>query len=103
MYRLFRLAESRSILRGRLGKLWAFFVVFFVFLGHLHIDGFDDILDEFPPSSDCVKPLYRKMRGLLFPLLEDGALFTRTPSDPPEELYHPIIESFEDVMENSKN
>lgn len=43
-------------------------------LGDMHVDRFEDVLDEFPPSFDCVKPLCRKIRGMLFPLLEDGAL-----------------------------
>ena len=92
-----------------MGKLRGFSVVvgffsfLFLFFGDLHIDGFDDILDEFPPSSDCVKPLYKKMRGIVFPLLEDGALFTETLSDPPEELYHPIIKAFKNAIEDSKN
>ena len=71
-------------------------------LGDMHVDGFDDILDEFPTSFDCVKPLCRKIRGILFPLLEDGALFKGTGPDPPEELYDSIIEAFEDAIEDSK-
>ena len=41
--------------------------------GYRHVDGFEDILDEFPTSFDCVKPLCREIRGILFPLLKDGA------------------------------
>lgn len=66
------------------------------------VNGFEELLDEFPQAFDHVKPLCKKIRGILFPLQEDGALFTETPSDPPEELYHPIIEAFEDVIEDSK-
>jgi len=64
----------------------------------MYVDGFEDILDEFPPSVDCVKPLCRKIRCILFPLLEDGALFTGTTSGPPEQLYDPIIEAFDDAI-----
>ena len=67
-------------------------------LGDMHVDGFEDILDEFPPFFDCVKPLCRKTRSILFPLLEDGALFTGTTSGPPEQLYDPIIEAFDDAI-----
>ena len=63
----------------------------------MHVDGFEDILDEFPPAFDCVKPLCRKVRGVLFPLLKDGALFTGTPANP-EELYEPIIEAFDNAI-----
>lgn len=71
--------------------------------GYMHIDGFENILDEFPTAFDHVKPLCEKIRGILFPLLKDGALFTGTPSDPPEKLYHPIIEAFEDAIEGAKS
>ena len=67
-------------------------------LGDMHIDGFEDILDEFPPAFDCVKHSCRKIRGILFPLLEDGALFNGTPSEPPEKLYNPIIEAFGNAL-----
>ena len=62
--------------------------------GDMHVDGFEDILGEFPKAYDCVKPLCRKIRGILFPLLEDGALFKGTGLNPPEKLYDPIIETF---------
>ena len=65
--------------------------------GYMHVDGFEDILNEFPPSFDGVKPLCRKIRGILFPLLKDGALFTGTPANP-EELYEPIIEAFDNAI-----
>ncbi|KAI4087136.1 MAG: hypothetical protein L6R37_008352 [Teloschistes peruensis] len=70
--------------------------------GYMHIDDFEKILNEFPAAFDRVKPLCEKIRGVLFPLLKDGALFTGTPSDPPEKLYQPIIEAFEDAIEESK-
>ncbi|KAL8663744.1 MAG: hypothetical protein Q9168_008038, partial [Polycauliona sp. 1 TL-2023] len=70
--------------------------------GYMHIDDFEKILNEFPTAFDHVKPLCEKIRGVLFPLLKDGALFTGTPSDPPEKLYHPIIEAFEDAIGKRK-
>ncbi|MCJ1425542.1 hypothetical protein MMC29_003442 [Sticta canariensis] len=70
--------------------------------GYMHVDGFEDILNEFPSTFDRIKPLCKKIRGILFPLLEDGALFIGTRPDPPEKLYHPIIEAFEDAIEDSK-
>lgn len=48
--------------------------------GHMHINGFEKILGEFPTAFDSVKPLCRKIRPILFPLLEDGALFYRDPT-----------------------
>ena len=67
------------------------------------VNGFGELLDEFPAAFDRVKPLCKKIRGILFPLLEDGALFTGTRPDPPEKLYDPIIEAFEDAVEESKS
>lgn len=66
--------------------------------GDMHVDGFEYILKEFPTAFDSVKPLCKKIRGILFPLLEDGALFKETPPDPPEKLYDPIIESFDSAI-----
>ena len=63
----------------------------------MHVDGLEDILDEFPPSFNDIKPLCRKIQVILFPLLKNGALFTRTPANP-EKLYEPIIEAFDDTI-----
>lgn len=64
----------------------------------MSINGFKVLLGEFPQAFNRVKPLCKKIRGILFPLLKDGALFTGTPSDPPEKLYHPIIEAFDKTI-----
>ncbi|KAI4285290.1 MAG: hypothetical protein L6R38_000772 [Xanthoria sp. 2 TBL-2021] len=66
------------------------------------VNGFEELLDELPAAFNHVKPLCKKIRSILFPLLEDGALFTGTRLDPPEKLYDPIIEAFEDAIEDSK-
>ena len=42
--------------------------------GHMHADGFDDILMEFAPAFDCTKPLCRELRNILFPLTKAGKL-----------------------------
>lgn len=64
----------------------------------MHVDGFEDILNEFPLAFDRVKPLCKEIRGILFPLLKDGALFTGTPLDPPEKLYRPIIKALDKTI-----
>lgn len=64
----------------------------------MSIDGFMVLWGEFPQAFDHVKPLYQRIRGILFPLLKDGALFTGAPLDPPEKLYHPIIEAFDKTI-----
>lgn len=64
----------------------------------MSINGFKVLLGEFSRAFDHVKPLCEKIRGILFPLLKDGALFTGTPSDPPEKLYCSIIEAFDSAI-----
>ncbi|KJZ69638.1 hypothetical protein HIM_10977 [Hirsutella minnesotensis 3608] len=61
--------------------------------------GFGFILREFPPEFDCVKPLCRELRGILFPY-KDG-LFVGTPKDP-EVLYGPIIKAFDKAIGDIK-
>ncbi|KAF2458841.1 serine/threonine-protein kinase Sgk2 [Lineolata rhizophorae] len=62
--------------------------------------GFGFILREFPQEFDCVKPLCRELRGLLFPIHKD-VLFTGTPNDP-KLLYGPIIEAFDKAISDIK-
>ena len=66
--------------------------------GYMHVDGFEDILDELPAAFDRVKPLCKKIRGILFPLQKDGTLFKGTREDPPEKLYDPIIQAFDSAI-----
>ncbi|KAL9018480.1 MAG: hypothetical protein Q9185_004220 [Variospora sp. 1 TL-2023] len=66
--------------------------------GDMHADGFNGILEEFPPVFASVKPLCEKIRGILFPLLKDGTLFRGTPPGLPERLYDPIVEAFNSVI-----
>lgn len=42
---------------------------------HMSVDEFEELLDELPAAFDHMKPLCKKMRVILFPLLKDGALF----------------------------
>lgn len=68
----------------------------------MSVNGFKELLGELPAAFDHMKSLCKKIRGILFPLLEDGALFTGTQPGSPEKLYQPIIEMFEDAIEDSK-
>lgn len=54
------------------------------------VNGFEELLEEFPPSFDCVKTLCREIREILFPY-RDG-LLVGTPPGPPEKLYESIID-----------
>lgn len=64
------------------------------------VDGFEDILEDFPPSFEFAKPLCRELRRILFPY-RDG-LFTGTPTDP-EVLYGPIIQAFDKAIDDIKS
>ena len=61
--------------------------------GNVGANGFERILaKEFPPEFECVKPLCRELRGILFPI-RHGDIFTGTPKES-KVLYEPIIEAF---------
>ncbi|KAK5999022.1 hypothetical protein PT974_01409 [Cladobotryum mycophilum] len=63
--------------------------------GDMDKNGLETILREYPQAFDCVKPLCRTIRDVLFPH-KDG-LFTGTPQDP-NILYDPIIKAFDDTI-----
>lgn len=65
--------------------------------GSMHADGFKAILEEFAPAFDCIKPLCRKLRSILFPLTKDGELDLGTPADS-NTLYDPFIKAFEKAI-----
>ena len=68
--------------------------------GHMQIDGFEVILDEFPqPEFDYIKPLCKELRGILFPYRE--GLFVGTPRDP-EVLYEPILRAFDKAIDTAR-
>lgn len=65
---------------------------------HGNMDGiaFEYILNEFPDEFNCIKPLCRELRSILFPI-KDNALFTGTPSQP-RDLYGPMVSAFDKVI-----
>ncbi|KAL1952767.1 hypothetical protein VTO42DRAFT_4273 [Malbranchea cinnamomea] len=70
-------------------------------LGSVDAKGFERILaKEFPPEFDCIKPLCRELRGILFPI-RDNAIFTGTPRDP-EVLYGPFIKAFDKAIDSQR-
>ncbi|SLM35077.1 serine threonine-protein kinase sgk2 [Lasallia pustulata] len=62
--------------------------------GDMVQDGLEAILEECSQVFDCVKPLCRIIRDVLFSY---NRLFTGTPQDP-NILYDPIIEAFDDTI-----
>jgi serine/threonine protein kinase len=67
--------------------------------GDMDKNGLEVILREFPQVFDCVKPLCRTIRDVLFPH-KDG-LFTGTPQDP-NILYDPIIKAFDNTIAGAR-
>ncbi|KAL1952470.1 hypothetical protein VTO42DRAFT_5291 [Malbranchea cinnamomea] len=66
--------------------------------GSVDANRFELILaKEFPPEFDCIKPLCRELRGILFPF-RNNTIFTGTPRDP-EVLYGPIIKAFDRAVD----
>ena len=65
--------------------------------GDMGVDGFEDILEEFPSILDCLKDLCRTIRGILFPFTHGLLLFTGTKPDP-EKLYGPILEAYDETI-----
>lgn len=65
--------------------------------GYMHVDGLEDILKEFPPALEMVKPLCRRIRKILFPLRQSGELDTGTHTIA-EELYPKFIAAFDDSL-----
>lgn len=69
----------------------------------MRVDGLELILYEFPKSFDCVKPLCRSLRSLLF---HDSAVLyiedPSDPSDPPEKLYDAIIGEYNKAIDIAK-
>lgn len=43
-------------------------------VGHMIVNGLDNIMAEFPPALEVVKPLCLKLRKILFPFDEDGRM-----------------------------
>ena len=39
--------------------------------GYMHVEIFEDVLHEFDPALNCIKPLCKKVRTVLFPPTEE--------------------------------
>ena len=72
-------------------------------MAHMGVSNvFEKILTEFPRAFDDIKPLCDRIRVLLFPLTDSGALNVGTSSDPPEKLYDAIIGAYDDAINIAK-
>ncbi len=63
----------------------------------MHLLGFIDILDEFVPAFDCIKPSCRNLRQVLFPSNNVGELDLTTKSDH-GTLYDRFIKALDDEI-----
>lgn len=66
-------------------------------LFNMHPMGLSDILDEFVPAFDCIKPLCWNLRQALFPCINDGWLDLTTKTDH-RTLYGSFIKAFDDAI-----
>lgn len=69
---------------------------------YMHVDEFENILNEFSTVFNSMKSLCKKIRSIFFPFLKNGALFIEIRSNSFEKLYHFIIKAFENAIKDSK-
>ena len=69
--------------------------------GYMDKGGFKNVLAEFSPYFETLKPLAEKLRGILFPRSADGELFTGTPPGSDcVQMYDRMIYAFNEAIEN---
>ena len=68
----------------------------------MSVNGFRELLEEFPSSLDSVKLLCTNIRGILFPILKDGSMDIGTPLGPPEKLYDAVIAEYDTAIDIAK-
>ncbi|KAK3491616.1 kinase-like domain-containing protein [Neurospora crassa] len=63
-------------------------------------DLFEELMNQFPKSLDPVKPLCFRIRKILFaPYDRKGRMLLGTPEGNPDQLYRPIIEAYDEVID----
>ncbi|KAE8354714.1 hypothetical protein BDV28DRAFT_73102 [Aspergillus coremiiformis] len=66
--------------------------------GHMDKNGFEDIINEFPPSCERLKPVARRFRSVLFPI-RDEAIFTGTFRDS-SIMYDGVLRAINSTLED---
>ncbi|KAL2886489.1 serine/threonine-protein kinase Sgk2 [Ceratocystis lukuohia] len=66
--------------------------------GHMTVDGLGWIMGEFPETLDVVKPLYLKIRNILFPFDKNWRMSLGTPIGDLGQLYNPIIAALNEAI-----
>ncbi|KKF94368.1 Protein kinase domain protein [Ceratocystis platani] len=67
-------------------------------LGHMAVNGLNEIMEEFPEALDVVKPVCLKIRNILFPYNKDMWMNIGTPIGDPDQLYNPIIAALNEAI-----
>jgi hypothetical protein len=65
-------------------------------MGHMTVNGMDDIVGEFPEALEVVKPLCLRIRSVLFG--DTARLALGTPTGEPDQLYRPVIRAYDDAI-----
>ncbi|KAK7229650.1 hypothetical protein V2G26_001820 [Clonostachys chloroleuca] len=68
--------------------------------GDMTVNGLERIMGEFPDALDVVKPLCLKIRKVLFPLDNEERINFGTPAGDPDQLYTPIIATYDEAIRN---
>jgi hypothetical protein len=65
-------------------------------VGHMTVNGLEEVMDEFPDVFEVVKPLCLKIRSIMFG--ETARLNIWTPAGDSDQLYNPIVVAYDDVI-----
>jgi hypothetical protein len=65
-------------------------------VGHMTVNGLEEVMDEFPDVFEVVKPLCLKIRSIMFG--ETARLNIGTPAGDSDQLYNPIVVAYDDVI-----
>ncbi|KAI1132176.1 serine/threonine-protein kinase Sgk2 [Nemania abortiva] len=72
--------------------------------GDMMLDGFEEVMEEFPEAFNTVRPLCLKVREILFVDVErPQRLVLGTPEGDPGQLYRPIIEAYDKTISCLEN
>ncbi|KID82013.1 serine/threonine-protein kinase Sgk2 [Metarhizium guizhouense ARSEF 977] len=68
-------------------------------VGHMTVNGLEEVMEEFPDGFHIVKPLCLRIRRFLFPLDKDERMNVGTPAGHPDQLYKDIIAAYDEAID----
>ena len=89
-------APRESLLRN--WEIGSFKDIAIAKMGLMTVDGLDMIMDEFPETLVTIKPLFIRLRKVLFSF--EGGMNFGTPPGDPDQLYRPIIAAYDETIGN---